>query len=477
MKKTTKTAFPNALFAVYTPSLLMEKNISLTRSLPLDDSWDVIVVGGGPAGSTAAIAAAREGAKTLLIEQTGALGGSGTSALVPAWCPFSDKDKIIYRGLAEKVFEESKKDVVHIKKDALDWVPIDAEKLKRIYDKMVTDAGATVLFHTFLSSVEMEGDAVSALIVSNKKGLSALRAKVYVDCSGDADLSAWAGAEFHKGDENGEMQPATHCFILGNVDDYAYIYGARLYGSFPESPIGKIVEDERYPEIIDRHICNNLIGPGTVGFNAGHVYHVVNTDPISVSKALMQGRRMAEQYRAALAEYTPTAFSNCFVVSTGSVIGIRETRRIVGDYVLTLADYATRRTFDDEICRNSYFIDIHLTSEEIKERDVGGRAFRALQEGRVARHPLPLAHAQGHPQRPRRRTFHLLRAHRAGQRPRHARLPRDGRSRRAWPPLTPPASTRATSTPSIPSACVRAFARRAVTCPIFSRRRNPMSPT
>src|ERR1700722_7468038 len=126
----------------------MKKNIALTRSLPLDDSWDVIVVGGGPAGSTAAIAAAREGAKTLLIEQTGALGGSGTSALVPAWCPFSEKEKIIYRGLAEKVFTRAKKDLRHVKKGALDWVPIEAETLKRVYDDLVTEAGVTVLFHT-----------------------------------------------------------------------------------------------------------------------------------------------------------------------------------------------------------------------------------------------------------------------------------------------------------------------------------------
>ncbi len=348
----------------------MAKSISLARSLPLDDSWDVIVVGGGPAGCTAAIAAAREGARTLLIEQTGALGGSGTSALVPAWCPFSDLDKIIYRGLAEKVFEEAKKGIAHVKKDDLDWVPIDAERLKRVYDKMVTDAGATVLFHTFLASVEMEGDSVAALIVSNKKGLSALRAKVYVDCSGDADLSAWAGAQFHKGDENGEMQPATHCFILGNVDSYAYQYGRQISWWFKDSPIHDIVKDERFPEIADRHICNNLIGPGSVGFNAGHVFDVDNTDPSSVSKALMQGRRMAEQYRAALAEYLPDTYGNCFVVATGSVIGIRESRRIVGDYVLSLADYAMRRSFEDEICRNCYFIDIHLTVKEVETKEM-----------------------------------------------------------------------------------------------------------
>src|ERR1700722_17766471 len=115
----------------------MKKNIALTRSLPLDDSWDVIVVGGGPAGSTAAAAAAREGAKTLLIEFSGALGGSGTSALVPAWCPFSDKEKIIYRGLAERVFEECKAGMPHVPKDKLDWVAIDPERLKRVYDKLV----------------------------------------------------------------------------------------------------------------------------------------------------------------------------------------------------------------------------------------------------------------------------------------------------------------------------------------------------
>ena len=166
------------------------------------------------------------------------------------------------------------------------------------------------------------------------------------------------------------MQPATHSFILGNVYDYAYIYGQQLFWTYPDSPVHEIVKDESYPEIIDRHICNNLIGPGAVGFNAGHVYHVDNTDPASVSKALMQGRRMAEQYRAALAKYTPAAFANCFVVATGSVIGIRETRRIVGDYVLTLADYAARRTFEDEICRNSYFIDIHLTEDEVKKKEM-----------------------------------------------------------------------------------------------------------
>lgn len=339
------------------------------RQIPLDDNWDVIVVGGGPAGCTAAVAAAREGARTLLIESTGALGGAGTSALVPAWCPFSDKQKIIYRGLAEKVFAAAKDGLAHVKPAALDWVPINAEKLKRVYDELLADAGVTVLFQTMLANVEMSADdTVGALIVANKAGLTALRAKVYVDCSGDADLAAWAGAEFHQGDANGETQASTHCFTLANVDSYAYAHGPDLGWWDKQSPIHDIVASGRYPEIPDKHLCSNLVGPGTVGFNAGHIWDVDNTDPLAVSRALMKGRRMAEAYRAALAEFAPRAFANAFVVSTGALLGVRETRRITGDYLLTLDDYLERRSFPDEICRNSYFIDLHQTKEEHKEQ-------------------------------------------------------------------------------------------------------------
>ncbi len=91
----------------------------------------------------------------MLIESTGSLGGSGTTALVPAWCPFSDKEKIIYRGLAEKVFAAAKAGMDHVASDALDWVPIDPERLKRVYDELVTEAGATVLFQTLAGGVEM----------------------------------------------------------------------------------------------------------------------------------------------------------------------------------------------------------------------------------------------------------------------------------------------------------------------------------
>lgn len=335
------------------------------RPISFDDSWDVIVMGGGPAGCAAAIAAAEEGAKTLLIEGTGALGGAGTTALVPTWCPFSDQEKVIYRGLAQKIMEASKKDLPHIEPGRVDWVPIDPEKLKRIYDDLVLEAGVEVLFQTTLASVEMtSAQEVNAIVVANKAGLTAYKAKVFIDCTGDADLAAWAGALFQKGDEDGTTQPATHCFILSNVNEEAYHRTPSLHPNNKKSLIYDILASGKYPEIPDAHICNTIIGPGTVGFNAGHLWKVDNTDPKIATKALIKGRKMAEAFRRALAEYVPEVYGQAFLVATGTMLGVRETRRIIGDYMLSLDDYLSRRSFPDEICRNSYFIDLHFTKDE-----------------------------------------------------------------------------------------------------------------
>lgn len=351
-----------------------------SRPIPLSDDWEVIVIGGGPSGCAAATAAAREGAKTLLIEAGGFLGGSATAALVPAWCPFTDKEKVIYRGIAERVLEACKAGMAHVGKKDVDWVPIDAERLKRVYDDLLTESGADLLFNTVISAVERDGEGgVSALLVTNKQGLSAMRAKVYIDCTGDADLVAWAGAAFQKGDEGGDLMPATHCFTLSNVDSHAfqflYANGGRLHARNPESPMYKVLASKKYPLITDAHLCCAVVGPGVIGFNAGHLWGVDNTDPANISKALVKGRKMAAQFRDALAETCPEAFGNAFLVNTASQVGIRETRRIAGDYCLTLDDYLARRSFPDEICRNSYFIDIHhcLKSAEknVSERREG----------------------------------------------------------------------------------------------------------
>ena len=126
----------------------------------------------------------------------------GTSGLLNAWCPFTDGKKIIYKGIAEKVFTESKKGVPHVHYD--DWVPINGEYLKMVYDDLVISSGVSVLFFSTMAAVEMaEEGVVDAIFVANKAGLSAYKAKVFIDCTGDGDLATWAGANFVIGDEAG----------------------------------------------------------------------------------------------------------------------------------------------------------------------------------------------------------------------------------------------------------------------------------
>ena len=333
-----------------------------SRSVPLDDSWDVIVVGGGPAGCAAAAAAARQGAHTLLIEAEGALGGMGTLGLVPWFCGYDDGKEIIARGVAEHV------------RLALGSTSIDPEQLKRIYDDLVTRYGAKVLFLSRLCSVEMSAEGqIDALLIANKAGLVAYRAKVYLDCTGDGDLAAMAGAPFEKGDSTGNMQPATHCFTLTNVEPYDCWYKPQrpdgsapsIHFFDPDSPVHKAIHSGRYPLIIDLHSCSTQIGPRAYGFNTGHVFAVDNTDPHNVSRALIHGRKQAAQYRDAFAEFHP-AFAHAYLAATGALLGARETRRILGDYLLTVMDYLARRSFPDEICRNAYNVDVHGDEEEAK---------------------------------------------------------------------------------------------------------------
>lgn len=335
------------------------------RDIPVNDQYEVIVIGGGPAGCAAAASAAREGANTLLLESSYALGGMGTVGLVPAWCPFSDKEKIVYKGLAEKVFEEARAFVPHHSQGDTDWVAIDPEALKRIYDRLVIGAGADVLFGSAVSGVEAGAGEVRALLVSNKAGLTAYRAKAYVDCTGDGDVAAWAGAAYEQQD-SADIMAATHCFTLTNVDEYAYLYdpvSGRCHGGIhpnnPRSIVYRIAADPDYPAITDAHLCNNLIGPGTVGFNAGHIFELDATDPAALSRAVMEGREIARQFQEALARYFPSAFASAYLAATAPLMGVRESRRIIGDYMLTGEDYIARASFPDDICRNCYYMDLH----------------------------------------------------------------------------------------------------------------------
>ena len=329
-----------------------------SNTVPLNESYDVIVCGGGPAGCAAAISAAREGAKTLLLESTAALGGMGTNGLVNMFNNLTDGIRNVYGGLTEKILNRMKSHMAHVRNDEWKIIPVDYERLKLIYDQEVAASGADVLFQSSVCKVEMKDDRnIDVILVSNKAGLTAYRAKVYIDCTGDADLYAWAGKEYGFGDETGDFMPASMCYVLTNVDEYEFPYMEKKYGGKHRDTIHKILEDGKY-DIPDDHYVARKIGPRTYAFNAGHVFDVDATDPASLSKGLMEGRRLARELHDAFREYAP-ALSCSFLAQTSPVLGLRESRRIIGDYTFEIEDFLERRSFPDEIFRGRYNVDVH----------------------------------------------------------------------------------------------------------------------
>ncbi len=318
------------------------------------EGYDILVAGGGPAGFCAAVAAARSGAKTLLIETTGCLGGMASAGLVPGWCGFADGEKLIHRGIAKELLDalrlyEGKKPSDDIK----DLGGIDAEAIKISMDSIAAKSEVDVLFFTTLSGVETgKGGVVKAALIANKNGIFAVKAKLFIDCTGDADLCVFAGAKSVKGDKDGDMQPVSLCMVMG---------GTSAEGA-PEGFRDLMIDDPEFPRIKD-----SFFWPG-FRINGGHLWGVDGSDVKSVSKAMAEGRVLAREFRDAFRKYLPNA-EGAELVASASLLGVRETRRIVGEYTLSVDDYWARRRFKDEISHNSFFIDIHPSwANRLRER-------------------------------------------------------------------------------------------------------------
>lgn len=322
------------------------------------NKYDVIVAGGGPAGCCAAIAAARENMKVLLVEQSGYLGGMATGGLVPEFCPYTDGEKIIHKGIAEEILFKMKA-YTQDEKDKFDYCVIDAEYLKYLLDEMVTEQNVDVMFFTTITGSNVdENKNITSITLANKQGIFDVSADAFVDCTGDADVAAMSGCSFDIGGDDGAVQLPTLCFILSNVNDESEENKKKIY-NIPYDTIIDMMNDEEFPLIDDRFFCKMCIGNRVYGFNAGHVQNVDSLDVLSISKGIIEGRRKAFEYHKALKKYLPEVFKDSHLTLTAPNLGVRESRRIKGDYTLTIQDYIERKSFDDEIGRNSYHLDLH----------------------------------------------------------------------------------------------------------------------
>lgn len=350
-----------------------------TREIDVESPTDVLVIGSGPSGLAAAVAAAREGMTVRLVEQYGYLGGNLTGALVgPCMTSFSlDGKTQLIRGIFDEFVRtmESLGGAVHPSHtvggspfagfmtyghEAV--TPFDPEVAKRVALEMALDAGVELMLHSMMVDSVVENGRVAGAVVAHKGGMSFLPATVTVDASGDGDVAARAGAEFRYGRESdGTVQPMTLFFRVRDVDDEAV---AAYQAEHPEErfPFESLVEkahrDGAYSLPRRGVQLFKTIEPGVWRVNTTRVTGVDGTDVHDLTRAEVEARRqvldLLDFFRAEL-----PGMGSSRLLDTAATIGVRETRRIVGTYEITLDDLVQARAFEDVVAVAGYPVDIH----------------------------------------------------------------------------------------------------------------------
>ena len=334
----------------------MKTYLEAEKTLPVADEVDVLVAGGGPAGVGAAISAARNGAKTMLIEHFNCLGGIATSGLMSHWT--GDSEGPIYEDILNRCQSQpwpGENLENHL------WQTINHEKLKLVLFDMLEEAGVILQLHTDAVDVIMDGSRITGVIIQSKSGREAIMAKVVIDCTGDGDVAARAGAEYVKGrEEDGLMQPVTLMFKIDGVD-----YSRAIFpGSFEtkvEVPMGEIqaLGHRELPRPAGHVLLYQTQVTGQVMVNMTNLTGIDGTSVRDLTRAEVECHRQVPRIIAFLRQYAP-GYENCRLLETAAVVGVRETRHFKGLYTLTAEDIVEASVFPDWIAtRNQFNFDIH----------------------------------------------------------------------------------------------------------------------
>lgn len=356
------------------------------RHTPVHGEFDVVVLGGGPAGIAAATAAARGGSRTLLVERYGFLGGMGTAAGVTNFCGLHanvhGEIRQVVHGIADDLLARmtelgglNEPHVIFNGKIAAQ--AYDNAALKVAADGLVTSSGARILFHALAVGVAMgPANEIQALLIETKSGRQALKARVFIDCSGDADLAAHAGAPFEKAPQ---LLYPTAMFRVNDVD------AARAGDAWTSIP--RLMEEaERRGRKFPRKapIVRPQKNPREWRVNVTQLANpdgsaVDGTDAEQLSWAELEGRRQIVDFFRFLRDSAP-GFERSYILDIAPQVGIRETRRIVGGYQLTEEDVLGCASFDDTIGVNGWPVEAHVKGDVVfKFQDIpASRGFNHL---------------------------------------------------------------------------------------------------
>lgn len=337
------------------------------RQTPVVAETEVLVVGGGPAGFGAALHAARMGRKTMLIEQSGAIGGVATTGIMSHWTGRQDGG----------CFEELRAKA----RDCESEQVINPEKLRILMLDMLQEAGVEVQLYTAFSDVVMEGSRVTGIITESKSGREAIACRMLIDSTGDGDVAARAGAPFEKGREDGGMQPMTIMFKVAGVDmDRAmFFWGFEDTAQLPEGDLQTLGRRE-LPQPAGHILLYPSSLPGVVTVNMTNVIDVDGTDVRDLNRAEYVCRKQIPEIIAFLQRHVP-GYEGCYLIDSADVIGVRETRRFEAHYRLTEDDIAEARVFDDwVVTKSNFFFDLH---------NVEGAGLDANGEYKAFQQPAP----------------------------------------------------------------------------------------
>jgi hypothetical protein len=318
---------------------------------------DVLVVGGGPAGTAAAVASARAGAKTTLIERYGFLGGMATAALVnPFMVSKTPAGELIMSPLFKEIIGELEKRKACVRGQLFGQphIAFDPEELKSILLDLCNSSGIKLYLHSEVSEVVLRENRFSGVDVHFKSEQFRIMSKVAVDATGDADLAFLAGVPHELGrPQDGAMQPATLYFRAGGVDTSKMPSREKMDEMFV-----KARDEGRVKILREKLLWFETTRAGELNFNVTRIIGIDGTKVEDITRAEVEGRAQVEQLFAFLKDEMP-GFGSSYILNVAPQAGIRETRRIVGEYVLTGEDVLSGVQFNDAIAKCSYPIDIH----------------------------------------------------------------------------------------------------------------------
>lgn len=371
--------------------------ISYTKQLPITAEADVVVAGAGPAGIAAAICAARQGMRTLVFDQHGSVGGMATNGLVGPFMTSFDipGEKQIILGIFEEMVQRMMElgGAIHPRDVGPSTSysgyysvghnhvgPFDHEAFKLVATRMLLEAGVKLLLHTTFTDVLMEGNQIAGLVVNNKVGLSVIKAKQYIDCTGDADVAAAAKAPYWMGNGSGDIQPATLFFRVCNVDTKkldAYMQEkSKEYPILPfYGPFSWLIREKA--DLWDVPRCEVCLfeSPvkGEFRLNVTRILNIDGTNPDDLTRAELEGLEQVHKVLAFMRAHAP-GFENAIFMGTANTIGLRETRHIDGMKVLTREDVLACRVPEDTIA-------VFATSMDTHHKNDNGGSYYILENG------------------------------------------------------------------------------------------------